>query len=230
MGIEASEGGYEANPSFFDKKIASIVKWCKELGIYVIIDWHVLLEGDPNTYLDTYGGSSGLAVNFWTKQANLYKHETHVLYEIANEPNGVSWTSVLAYHNSIISIIRDFDPEAIIIAGTSKWSQEIDLAYWSPVDQTYNVMYAFHFYAASHSNLLSVVQNYIHILPIFVSAWGISDTSGSGDADTSTAEEFLDLFSGVNDPIPPVPVVSWVQWSLSDKDATDSILEPNSCR
>ena len=39
-------GGYEADP-FVYGRVQDIVAWTKELGIYCIIDWHVLSPGDP---------------------------------------------------------------------------------------------------------------------------------------------------------------------------------------
>ena len=87
------------------------------------------------------------AIPFWTSVAQTYKDETHVLYEIANEPNNVDWPRVLDYHNAVIATIRDIDAETIIIAGTTTWSQDIDLAAAQPVADPYNVMYSLHFYA-----------------------------------------------------------------------------------
>ena len=68
-----------------------------------------------------------------------------MIYEIANEPNNIDWATVKAYHDSIIPIIRASDPDAIIIAGTTTWSQDVHIAAADPVAQPYNVMYAFHF-------------------------------------------------------------------------------------
>ena len=228
--IDAVENGYEVNYVFFDKFIIDIVQWCKELGIYVIIDWHVLSSGDPNAHLDARGANTGLAVDFWTKYATLYKDETHVLYEIANEPNNVDWPTVLDYHNSIIGVIRAIDPEAIIIAGTTKWCQDIHLPYTNPVADPYNVMYAFHFHASEHNNLLPLFEEYMHLIPLFVSEWRISDSSGYGSYNTQVAEKYLDKFAGLDDATPPITVVSWVQWSLSDKADTSSLLLPASCK
>ena len=47
-----------------------------------------------------------VALDFWTMVAEAYKDETHVIYEIANEPNNVAWDDVLAYHNAVIAAIR----------------------------------------------------------------------------------------------------------------------------
>ena len=81
----------------------NIVDWCEELGTYVIIDWHVLTPGDPNAYLDGRGASTGVAIDFWRHIAQRYKDKSHVIYEIANEPNNVDWSAVLDYHNSVSS-------------------------------------------------------------------------------------------------------------------------------
>ena len=73
-------------------------------------------------------------------------------------------------------------------------------------------------------------EQHIDLMPLFVSEWGISDAGGNGPYDATTAEEILNICSGLNDFVPPFTVVSWLQWSFTDKDETASILEPNSCR
>ena len=174
--------------------------------------------------MDSQGSSTGQAIDFWTKFAQLYQNESHVLYEIANEPNNVNWNTVLDYHNSVISAIRAIDTETIIIAGTTTWSQDIHLAASTPVDQPYNVMYTFHFYAASHEALYDRVASYINSIPIFVSEWGYSSADGGGSYDMDVSQQFLDLFSDTSSTI-----LSWVMWNWSDKSETSAILEPSSC-
>ena len=120
------EGGYASRPEL-KQKVKDIVQWCKELGIYVVIDWHVLTPGNPSA--STYSGAEA----FFEEMATLYKDESHVIYEIANEPNNVDWPTVKAYHDRIIPKIRAIDPETIIIAGTTTWSQDIHLAAANPV-------------------------------------------------------------------------------------------------
>ena len=215
------EGGYASDPSV-KQKVKDIVAWTKQLGIYCIIDWHVLTPGDPNAA--TYDG----AVDFWKEMATLYKDEDHVIYEIANEPNNVAWSRVKEYHNRIIGAIRAIDAESIIIAGTTTWSQDIHLAAEDPVAEPYNVMYAFHFYACSHGSLLQRVKDFRTKIPIFVSEWGTSSYSGDGGVCQCEAKEFLDVFSdkdgsgGVT--------LSMAQWSWADKSESSAALAPGACR
>ena len=48
-------------------------------------------------YTTGAGKASADAVAWWQKIATKYKGKSHVLYEIANEPNGVTWNTVKAY-------------------------------------------------------------------------------------------------------------------------------------
>jgi endoglucanase len=93
-----------------------MVTLAKSNGMYVIIDWHILDDGNPNTYIAE-------AKTFFTTMSAKYKNETHVLYEICNEPNGgVDWNSIKTYADQIISLIRANDKEAMILLGTPEWS------------------------------------------------------------------------------------------------------------
>ena len=129
------------------KTIDTAVKACKKLGMYVIIDWHVLNDATPKKYQKQ-------AKTFFKKMAKKYKNYGNVLYEICNEPNGgTSWKTIKSYAKSVIRVIRKYDNKAIVIVGTPTWSQDVDEAAKSPI-QAKNIMYAFHFYAATHGDAL----------------------------------------------------------------------------
>ena len=213
------ENGYASNPSHKDI-VKDIVRWCKELGIYVMIDWHILSPGNPNAA--TYSGAD----DFWREMATLYKDEKHVLYEVANEPNGVNWSEVKQYHDRIIDIIRVVDSETIIICGTPTWSQEIDQAAGNPVAKPYNVMYTFHFYAGSHTSLLGRVEQYASQIPIFVTEWGTSQANGDGGPYLTEAMQFLDLFASAGS---AKVSLSFAQWSYADKNEVSAALTSGAC-
>ena len=95
----------------------------------------------------------------------------NVIYEICNEPNnGTTWEDVKAYAARIIPIIRANDPDAVIIVGTPTWCQDVDQAAAAPLDAG-NVMYALHFYAATHQgDLRDRMAAAVRAgLPVFVS-------------------------------------------------------------
>jgi endoglucanase len=225
--ISAAENGYETNSAYYDSYIDDVVTWCEDLGIYVIIDWHVTSPGDPNYWLDSPGASTGLAVSFWKKMAMSYGTKSHVIYEIANEPNNVTWAEVLLYHNSIIQEIRQLDPLNLIIAGTTHWSQDLDLPIIDPVLQPANVMYAFHFYASSHGYLYNYTAEYIDRLPVFVT-WSVSESTGSGVVNFTVSNQYLQLFAG-EETSGSSTLTSWVMSAMSDSAQSSSTLQPTSC-
>lgn len=223
--VSLSSSGYTSNPAFFDKFIDDIVRWCEELGIYVIIDWHVLDPGDPNFYLTSRGASTGPAIDFWKKMAVLYKARDHVIYEIANEPNRIPWNVTLEYHNAVIFEIRKIDPDTVIIAGTGHYSQELNLAYETPVRYPHNVLYAFHFYASSHDYLFPMFERYSLLIPVFVSEFGLNDFTCTSELNEEVTDKYMAVFAGSNS----TPAISWTIWSWSDKDETCSALIPGAC-
>ena len=216
--------GYTVNSEFYDQFIEDVVYWCKDLGIYVIIDWHVI--GDPNAHLDGwYQSTSGLAVDFFRGVAKKYRNETHVLYEIANEPDNVGWESLVWYHNLIISNIREFRPDSLIIIGTPEFSQQLDEVDTSMVERPYNILYAFHFNAATDEIFLDMFTQYRLRMPLFVSQWSMTDRDGEATFNRSVAEKYINLCVGTGFSI------SWVFWGLADIGTdVSSALEADSCR
>lgn len=183
-----------------------------DLGMYVIIDWHVLQEQDPNVYKEQ-------AKTFFKEISQTYASNTNVLYEICNEPNGyATWDSIKAYAEEIIPVIRENDPDAVIIVGTPTWSQDIDKAKDNPLQEE-NILYALHFYASTHKDVLwnrldSFVQNG---LPVFVSEFGTCESSGNGVNDFASTQSWLDVMEKHN--------ISFICWNLANKDESSSVLK-----
>ncbi|MBN2754876.1 MAG: cellulase family glycosylhydrolase [Candidatus Goldbacteria bacterium] len=210
------EGGYLTDKTKYANMVNTIVDWCEARGVYVIIDWHMLNPGDPNISIND-------AKTFWAEMSSRHKGKKHVLYEICNEPNGVSWSTVKNYADTIIPIIRANDPDTIIIVGTPNWSQLGTDVVNNKLNYS-NIMYTFHFYAASHST--GMVTPYTDKLPIFCTEWGISDASGNGAIDTANATNFLNIFNGANT---GGQIISWAAWSWCDKNESSAYLQPGTC-
>lgn len=185
-----------------------------DLGMYVIIDWHVLQEQDPNVYKEQ-------AKAFLDEMSRIYADHTNVLYEICNEPNGsTTWDSVKSYAEEVIPVIRANDPDAVIIVGTPTWSQDIDKAKANPLDFD-NVMYALHFYAGTHKDVLwnrldSCVQNG---LPVFISEFGMCDASGNGANDFNSTQSWFNVIERYN--------LSFCCWNLANKNESSSVISPS---
>lgn len=188
---------------------------CIKLGMYVIIDWHVLNPGDPSKYTDE-------AIAFFDDISKKYADYPNIIYEIANEPNsGAGWSdNIKPYAEKVIPVIRKHDKDAVIIVGTPTWSQDIDQALADPLDYD-NVMYALHFYAATHTDWLRerAEKCITSGLPVFVSEFGCCDASGGGANDFGQAEKWLNLLDKYG--------VSYCNWSFANKDETCSAFKPS---
>lgn len=187
-----------------------------DFGLYAIIDWHILNDNDPNMHIDD-------AKDFFDRISKKYASYGNVIYEIANEPNGgTTWDSVKSYAETIIPIIRKNAPDAIIIVGTPTWSQDVDVAAADPITDQTNLMYAVHFYAATHKDdLRNKVQSALDSgLPIFVSEFGLCDASGNGSIDYDQSDAWFDLINDKN--------LSYAAWNISNKAETSSLFD-SSC-
>lgn len=191
------------------------VEYASRQGMYVIIDWHVLGEGDPNIHRED-------AIAFFDEVSEKYADYGNVIYEICNEPNGsVSWKDVKKYAEEVIPVIRDNDPYGIILVGTPQWSQLIGDAAADPISDYDNIMYTLHFYAATHKedlrgNLEKALKDG---LPVFVSECSICDASGNGGIDEKSAQAWVDLMDRYD--------VSFVAWAVSNKNETAALISSN---
>ncbi|OWA37980.1 endoglucanase [Saccharibacillus sp. O16] len=217
VAMYTGEGGYISNPDL-KKKVKEAVDAAVDLGVYVIVDWHILSDGDPNTYKTQ-------SKAFFKEMAETYGDTPNIIYEIANEPNGnVNWNNqIKPYAQEVIATIRSEDPDNPIIVGTGTWSQDVQDAAASPLNDK-NVLYAVHFYAGTHGAWLRdrIDAASAKGLAVFVSEWGTSDASGNGGPYLTPSREWTDFMDNRG--------ISWVNWSLSDKQEASAALRPGASK
>lgn len=206
MGIEP-DSGYLKNPKRSLELITNVVDACIKENVYVIIDWH-----DHNIHEKE-------AVEFFSSMSKKYGANPHVIYEIFNEPDHETWAEVKAYSEAVIKAIRANDPDNIILVGSPHWSQDVHLAAADPIKGYSNLMYTMHFYAGTHKKWLrDRVDGAIEKgLPVFVSECAGMEASGNGPIDHNEWKAFADWMDEKK--------LSWIGWSVSDKNETCSVLE-----
>lgn len=188
--------------------------------LYVIVDWHILTDGNPNTHI-------GEALEFFQEISSHYGNHPGILYEICNEPNGdTSWDDVVSYANLVIPQIRANAPDAIILVGTPNYCTDFSGPLERPLSFS-NIMYTMHCYIDTGiykpcdvSLIDFIVQSQ---LPVFVSEWGTgldavkegSPAENYGDFQEN-AQPFLDYMAEHH--------ISWAAWALSNKDESHSVI------
>ena len=209
-------GGYTTDPAYAKQaktKVINGVENAKSLGMYVIIDWHILKDNDPNT-------NAAEAVKFFKEMSKKYKGYNNVLYEICNEPNGgVGWSSIKPYAKKVTKAIRANDKKGIIIVGTGTWSQDIHEVLGNRLSDK-NTVYTLHFYANTHGDWLRdrFKDCYSKGLPVLVSEFGTCDASGNGGFNKDATKTWLRLLDSKK--------VGYCNWSASCMDETASAFKP----
>jgi endoglucanase len=221
ISMYVQEGGYETDPAGFKSRVDAIVDAAVARGMYALLDWHMLTPGDPLYNLDR-------AREYFTYMATRHGGKPNVLYEIANEPNGVSWATIKSYAAQVIPVIRQVDPDGVVIVGTRGWSS-LGLSEGSgpaetvndPVSGT-NVMYSFHFYAASHgASYRDALAWAADRIPMFVTEFGTQTFTGDGPDDFTSAQAYLDLMANKK--------ISWTGWNWSDDARSGAVFKPGTC-
>ncbi|MFD0823119.1 glycoside hydrolase family 5 protein, partial [Micromonospora zhanjiangensis] len=221
LSMYVQEGGLETDPVGFTAKVNGLVDAATRLGLYVLVDFHILTPGDPNVNL-------GLAKTFFADVSARHAANNNVIYEVANEPNGVSWDGIKTYAEQVIPVIRKNSPDSVVLVGTrgfsslglSEGSDETEVVN-DPVDAE-NVMYTFHFYAASHgADRRAVVARAAKSLPLFVSEFGTQTFTGDGTNDFTSTTAWLDLLKSNK--------ISYGMWSFSDGRETNSAFRQGTC-
>ncbi|MCI8338124.1 MAG: glycoside hydrolase family 5 protein [Lachnospiraceae bacterium] len=212
-------GGYCCSGKAKQKELKKLldvgVKAAKALGMYVIIDWHILSDGNPLRH-------QSQAKKFFREIGKKYASYDNVLFEICNEPNGGdgNWTNIRKYAKAVIKTIRKVNKKAIVIVGTPTWSQDVDVAAQKPLAGK-NIAYAFHFYGATHkedlrNKLTGAVKKG---LPILVTEFGISEASGNGKVSISQGNRWMRLLNKYK--------IGRVCWNLSNKAESSALLKNN---
>jgi endoglucanase len=118
-----------------------VITWAEELDLYLILDNHTF---DPSDATDPQIGD--ILNPVWLQMAQHFSGRSEkILYEILNEPHGIShnlWNSI---QSDVIQTIRSVDTTHTIIVGGADYNSYNSLSKL-PVYDDNNLIYTFHFY------------------------------------------------------------------------------------
>ncbi|MHB9055188.1 MAG: glycoside hydrolase family 5 protein [Paludibacteraceae bacterium] len=207
MGVGLDDS-YLENPEYALKCMTNVIDGAIDKGIYVLIDFH------------SHKLHTAEAKTFFAQMATKYKNNPNVIYEIWNEPDYYSWKVVKKYSEDVISTIRAIDKDNLILVGSPHWDQDVDSVAGDPIVGQTNIMYTMHFYAGTHKKWLrdrtdaAIAKG----IPIFISECAGMEASGDGPVNQTEWKAFLDWMEAGK--------LSWIVWSVSDKNETCSMLLP----
>lgn len=182
MGLKSAQDGFE--------RVDSVVAWCRDNGLYLILDMHDAPGGQTGDNIDdSYGypwlleseKSQQQFCEIWRTIADRYKNETTILgYELINEPVPHYWENkdslnalVEPLHKRAVKAIREVDNNHIVLIGGTQWNSN-----FAPLtDSTYDdkLMYTCHRYGGDASK--EAIGHFIHFrdsvnLPMYMGEIG----------------------------------------------------------
>ena len=153
MGLKSNQDGFA--------RIDSVIKWCKEEGLYIILDMHDAPGGQTGDNIDdSYGypwlfeseESRQLFCEIWKKIANRYKDEPAILgYDLLNEPIATHFNNKEEINKHLVPVykkgiesIRSVDKNHIILLGGAQWNSNFTMFDEKAIDS--KMMYTCHRY------------------------------------------------------------------------------------
>ncbi len=164
-------GGNNPNRGF--ELMDRVVQWCREEGIYVILDMHAAPGGQTGDNIDDgYGypflyqgtGSRALTIKIWTKIANHYKNDPAILgYDLLNEPIAHYFKKeelnpyLVPFFKELTKAVRTVDKNHIMIYGGAQWDSNMTML-GPPFDP--KAVYTFHKYWTKTTGN-EIIQDYL---------------------------------------------------------------------
>lgn len=207
------------------RRIDQLISWCREYGVYVILDMHAAPGGQTGTNIDDSENDTPCLfieeryqeelISLWGSIARRYAMEPAVAgYDLLNEPLP-NWFSiynhmVVPLYRKIIAEIRRADNQHLIILEGIHWATNWDIFNEfedKPVDD--NIMLQFHKYWNSPDE--ESLEQYTNLgkklnLPIFMGEGG---------------ENNLDWYTGLF-PMLTEQDISWSFWTYKKMDCSNS--------
>ncbi|HEY4325238.1 MAG TPA: glycoside hydrolase family 5 protein [Mucilaginibacter sp.] len=202
--------GYLQQPKAQVRLIEGVVDQAIKDGIYVLIDWH-----------DHHGSEhTQQSKEFFAAMAKKYTGVPNVIYEIWNEPDTAKWDTIKNYAVQVITEIRKYDPDNLIVVGSPHWDQDVDIAAASPITGFKNIAYSFHFYASDPNHQQKLREKadcaIAEGLPLMITEWGGGEANGNGKFDRAEVNAWLQWME--------TNKLSWTNWNITDKAETTALL------
>jgi len=162
--------------TFYNDLLRPVVDYCKQKDLYVILDWH---------YIDNTNSHITTTNQFWTYMAPKFANDSHVLYEIYNEPmdnprrstEAERWAVTKPNMQAWVNLIRQYAPNNIVMVGSPQYNTCLVPAITDPVTGT-NLVYTWHSYPVGTFNGTwekDQVTAAAAVLPVFCTEWGFCE-------------------------------------------------------
>jgi endoglucanase len=207
-----------------------VVNWCRQEGLYVILDMHAAPGGQTGDNIDDSFGypflfenaeDQNLTAKIWQKLAAHYKNESVIIgYDLLNEPIAHYFDKdyfnpkLEPLYRKITAAIRSVDKNHLIFLGGAQWDSNFKV-FGAPFDS--KLVYTFHKYWTETTQ--SVIQEYVD----FANKYNVPVWMGESGENTY---EWIDSFRKLLEK----NQIGWCFWTfkrLNAKATIASIKKPD---
>lgn len=208
------------------KRIDQLVEWCRNNGLFLILDMHDCPGGQTGDNIDdSYGypwlfeseQSQQRYIDIWLKIAGHYKNEPVILgYDLMNEPIAHYFANkdelnarLEPLYIRTVKAIRKVDKNHILMLAGAQWNGNFDVfSNWSFDD---NIMYTCHHYWTPPT------EEHIHSKIAFRDKTGLPMFMGeTGENSDAWCNDFRQLLEKNN--------IGWTYWTFKRLDASSCFM------
>lgn len=217
--------------SYLEKHLRPAVEYCAERGVYCIVDYH-RHRGNSDAHKYTSDAMDAELTMFWETIAPVFANDSHVLYEVYNEPIAPyqgrynprvdvsptddkaikTWRTWKEAAQPWVDTIREHAPQNLILIGSPRWTQ---WTYQAPREEFDgdNLAYTGHVYA--HPNLRPLSKFFgtpAEEVPVFMTefGWGQYGADWLKGTAEKEGEQFISFFESYEN-------VHWQVWCFDCK-------------
>lgn len=171
---------WREDPEYLWRYLDEIVRWCGEEGMYVILDWHSIgsvVTGRAPLSQELYSATQESTREFWSRVAAHFATTPHVLFEVFNEPQGISAAEWRDAAQALIGVIRGAGATQPVIVGGVEYARDLSWVLKTPMDDA-SVIYASHIYPSHPASGWDMWFGNVAVrYPVMITEWGFLDQS-----------------------------------------------------
>ncbi|WP_415378776.1 RICIN domain-containing protein [Halosimplex sp. TS25] len=222
--------------NYVQNYVRPIVDLCADRGIYAMVDLHLVrpyteqATDDSDTTYDKYPDE--VVRNFWNEAAPAFADDSHVLFELFNEPtepaywddDQQAWSTWKGVAQPWVDRVRELASETPIVIGSPRWTSVPDAAPDDPFSGN-DLIYSGHIYPSNGqpSDFDGTYGAPASEVPIFITEFGW-DPDGDANVDQGTTsgwgEPFRNWVEGYEN-------MGWAAWCFDDSWAPTFFSSPD---
>ncbi len=176
--VPVHPGNWADDGDYLWRYLDPIARWAGEEGLYVILDWHLI--GDVATGTapedpELFAADLDETREFWSAVAAHFANAPHVLFELVNEPQGITADDWRDVAGELAALVREQGASQPVIVGGTQYARDLAWLADGGVDDD-QVVYATHVYpihgrAGWQAWFGEVTERY----PLLLTEWGFQD-------------------------------------------------------